>query len=176
MQEAEMFVKQTIYNHLRVLYRFTQKNEGVMDFDKQRTAILNPTKFKDAGEVGFMLDLMIYEREKKWDQYCEVCKGGVRDYYWDNAYQLNNLAWNVFENSENPKNLEMALAWAERATQLDGKKPYILDTYANLLYANSLYKEALKVENKALKLAEKEGGDTSSYKKVIEKIKAKMKS
>lgn len=107
------------------------------------------------------------------EAYMEYCMANVEEYVWEDANQLNNIAWYFFENTEDKKYLAAAEKWAARAVELNPAH-HILDTYANLLLANGKHKEALETEERALAIAEKEGADTESYRDVIARIKAAM--
>ena len=70
----------------------------------------------------------------------------------------------------NPKDLEEALKWSERAIALV-ESPVNLDTYAILLSKLVRKKEAIKAEKKAIKLGKKEGGDTKDLQQTLKDIK-----
>ncbi len=169
--DAERFFSGVLYSSLLTEYFRLKKEEKLDEWPMAQEEILVaiPENLKD--RAIFETKLYLNARNKEWDQYCEVCFTGVRKYYWNDANLLNTVAWNVFENSTNEKNLEEALVWAERAVELAPEDHAILDTYANLLLVNGLAKEALEIEEKALELAQKEEADTEAYEKVIVKIK-----
>ncbi len=95
-----------------------------------------------------------------------------------NPAELNNFAWLVYENYKkfnDKKALKNALAWAEKAHTGAPDKDFIADTYAHLLYASGMKKDALKVETKAMELAAGAGNTQAveNYKKSLEKFKGK---
>ena len=95
-----------------------------------------------------------------------------------NPAELNNFAWLVYENYKkfnDKKALKSALAWAENAHTEAPDKDFIADTYAHLLYASGMKKDALKVETKAMELAAGAGNTQAveNYKKSLEKFKGK---
>lgn len=105
------------------------------------------------------------------DEYMAYCVENASNFVWDDANQLNSIAWFFFENTDDKNYLATAETWAARAVELDPSHA-ILDTYANLLFVNGKPKEALETETKALELAKEEGVDTESYQAVIDKINA----
>lgn len=95
----------------------------------------------------------------------------------DDAQSLNNMAWFVYENYKtfnDKKTLKSALKWAKTATELAPEKDFVLDTYANILYALGKKKQAITVETKGLELAKKNPEDTQNienFKNNIENFK-----
>ncbi|WP_435353335.1 thioredoxin family protein [Emticicia sp. SJ17W-69] len=88
------------------------------------------------------------------------------------SFQLNEYAWGYVQMISNPKDLEEALKWSERAIYLV-ESPVNLDTYANLLSKLGRKKEAIKAEKKAIKLAKKEGSDIKDLQETLKEIKRK---
>ena len=88
------------------------------------------------------------------------------------SFQLNEYAWGYVQMIINPKDLEEALGWSERAIDLV-ESPINLDTYANLLSKLGRKKEAIKAEKKAIKLGKKEGGDTKDFQQTLKEIRQK---
>lgn len=78
---------------------------------------------------------------------------------------LNEISWNIFENTENELILLAACSWMEKAIAIDNNWIY-LDTYASLLYKTKQFEKALPVAEKAYKL-----GNDSETKKLLEKLK-----
>ena len=68
------------------------------------------------------------------------------------AEDLNNIAWSVFENTENVDVLKQMVPYAKLAVSLN-QTYYNLDTYANLLFKTGNKKEALYIEKKAERFA-----------------------
>ncbi|MCB0410709.1 MAG: thiol:disulfide interchange protein, partial [Flavobacteriales bacterium] len=90
------------------------------------------------------------------------------------AMQLNSVAWTIFENVKDKSCLESAEKWAKLSTEIEPGYAN-MDTYANLLFKNGKNQEALKIAEKAVELAKKEGEKPEDYKEtidLIERIKA----
>ena len=99
----------------------------------------------------------------------------ILDNLTDNAqkttsFQLNEYAWGYVQMISNPKDLEDALRWSERAIALV-ESPANLDTYANLLSKLGRRKEAIKVEKRAIKVAKKAGGSIKDLQQTLKDIK-----
>lgn len=171
---ADDYFQSVLYYDLRKKYFLGQRANDLSEYEAARAELAQ--NYPKSDKVLFEMDLLVTEREEDWDRYCELCYNNVKKYYWSDADKLNDIAWTVFEQSDNEKNLEMALVWAERAQELAPNNHYILDTYANLQFVNGQAEEALQTQKKAIKLAEKEGADTESYQALITKIEEYLKS
>ena len=86
------------------------------------------------------------------------------------SFQLNEYAWGYVQMIKNERDLEEAIKWSERAIELI-ESPTNLDTYAILLSKLGRKKEAIKAEKKAIKLAKKEGKDTSHLQQTLKDLK-----
>ena len=91
-------------------------------------------------------------------KYCNSCSPG----------ELNEYAWTVFENCKDKDCLEKALTWSQMSFA-KSQEPGMMDTYANILYKLGRSNEAIKVEEKALALADE--SDKKGYQDVIDKMK-----
>ncbi|GJH40391.1 hypothetical protein RCZ04_09410 [Capnocytophaga sp. HP1101] len=89
------------------------------------------------------------------------------------ANRANNIAWKVYEeNRNNPAKLTEPYQWATSAVQLEPENPYYLDTLAHLLYARGEKQEAIKLEEKAVKLLSTTDDEFESQR---EEVKANLK-
>ncbi|MCF8113778.1 MAG: M48 family metalloprotease [Desulfotignum sp.] len=76
----------------------------------------------------------------------------------DNVHALNNLSWLLTTcPDEQMRDHERALALATRALSL-AREPFVLDTYAEALFANNLVAEALQAAKEALAMADTRQG------------------
>ncbi len=113
-----------------------------------------------------------YNAESKLISTIEYIYGEKLD--WNDSNQLNNSAWNVYENETDSETLQNAIKWIKRSIELD-KNYYNTDTYAALLYKTGQYKQALTYAEQAIKIAKKEDSNYDSTTKLIEQIYLKMK-
>jgi len=69
----------------------------------------------------------------------------------DIANQANNASWYVVENKADKKTIKKAIKWSETSLKITPKNPYYLDTKAQLLYKKGDHKEAIKIQEEAVK-------------------------
>lgn len=173
-EKGASYIENVFYYDLVNTYRGIKTEEQQEAFALKRENIVQQN-FANLDRLNFRLDTYIMQRNEEWDEYCSTCLDKVNGFFWDDANALNSYAWNVFEHSENPEQLNAALAWAERAVELE-RSHQILDTYANLLFVTGNAKKAMAIETEAYEMAETEGSDTKAYRELINKIKAAQKS
>lgn len=169
-ETADQFVSYKVQNALMgKLYSREPEAEAAY---KALLAKVETWNFKGKGNVVFSVE-SARQKRKSPEAYMEYCASKVETFVWDDANELNNIAWFFFENTDDAEYLGKAEKWAGRAVALNPQH-HVLDTYGNLLYANKKYEKALEVETEALNKAKEEGADTSSYQEVIAQIKAAL--
>ena len=104
---------------------------------------------------------------------CITALGGLENfyqYYIDNAFLLNNVAWGTAEKSTDKIELQEALKMIERACFIDFETTHnYLDTYAYVLLKNGKKDESIAKLKKAIELAEK-AGDQDALKSYQQKL------
>ena len=71
---------------------------------------------------------------------------------FDEPFQYNTLAWEVFQKTADKNDLQTALLWSYKAmNSTETPNAAYLDTYANLLYKIGRRKEAMEWEERALR-------------------------
>ncbi|WEK38256.1 MAG: thioredoxin fold domain-containing protein [Candidatus Pseudobacter hemicellulosilyticus] len=85
----------------------------------------------------------------------------MEDFIW------NNYAWEIFLNSKNEKELEMALSWSAKAVLAAPMSNWI-DTYANILYKLGRVKLAMGWQEIAIKLC---ADNPAEFQSNLEKMK-----
>ena len=83
--------------------------------------------------------------------------------------QINELAWNVYEFSNDPEQLGMALKWSERTLVYDN--PPYHDTYAHILYKLGAKEKAIEWQQKAVNLNDSLGMKNINLDMELEKMK-----
>ena len=68
------------------------------------------------------------------------------------AMELNNMAWSIFENCDDPACLKAASEWSKLSLEKEKDTPMYLDTFANLLYRLGDKDQAIKTQEKAISL------------------------
>jgi thioredoxin-related protein len=127
-----------------------------------RDRITKKYNAEDAYRLVSMAKINWFYFKKDYPNYC---KAFIYKFEHDGAFEtthiyhnydgiLNSAAWTIFQFSHNPKQLEAALSWADKANKI---APYadagMMDTYANLLYKLGKSSEAIAYEEKALSIA-----------------------
>lgn len=100
-----------------------------------------------------------YNQLKDWPNYCLALIEKVENYGAFGPipvvdFNLNNLAWDLFEHASGAHELEVALKWSDSAISLckNSNKPNWMDTKANILYKLGRINEAIDLENQAILL------------------------
>jgi len=96
-----------------------------------------------------------YERNNQWPQYISAVIMYINDYYPEESFTkgINYIAWNIFDHSNEPKELEYALNLSQRTLIYEPQDVYNMDTYANLLYKLGRTKDAIALQKLAVQLS-----------------------
>lgn len=94
-------------------------------------------------------------------------------FLWNSSEDLNSIAWNYYQKSDDKEKLEEAKKWVIRSIKLDENYNNV-DTYAALLFKTGHYKNALKKAKKAIEIAKKNNDSYESTIELINKIIEKM--
>ena len=154
-----------VYQYGLFAYEARNDMKGMDDLKKK----IRTTGHPDAERVIAMAELKAYERKKDWDQYAKTADKYTRNYAWNDANELNNIAWKFYENIDDKKMLKLALPIAQRSMELD-KRYYNTDTYASLLYKLGNKSEAATAAQEAIKIAKENNEDYTETEKLLEKI------
>ncbi len=93
---------------------------------------------------------------------------------WNNFYDLNTDAWNIYLNSNDPDEIQRGIQLVKRSIEL--KQIYEnTDTYAALLFKQGKYKEANSEAEKAIKIGKTESKKVEETKALLKKIEAALK-
>ncbi|MFN4299163.1 MAG: thioredoxin family protein [Thermaurantimonas sp.] len=136
-----------------VAERFLKSNENVFVRDRvmltaQRYAEKNKNNHKKLLEI----DNILYEK------------------YIENADQLNNAAWEIYENPDaSKKELKYALSWARKSVQIR-EEFYNTDTLAHLLYRLGYWQEARQWAERSVALGREAGEDVTLTEILLLKI------
>jgi thiol-disulfide isomerase/thioredoxin len=122
-------------------------------------------KYPKANAHLIILDfeMKYYKAKKDWEKYCSLLVERVDAYgpfgqIDDADFNLNNLAWDVFQHSYDKKVLQAALSWSNRAVRIvedsknHGNLGNWMDTNANIRYKLGDRKQAIEEEKKAIEL------------------------
>jgi len=166
---SENEVQQTIlnlysYHFLRMVYR----NFDETKFDKALTEVKEGTfSKKQAVENDARMSLAMVQQ--KWDEYVKYAVLLTNDVEINDSRKLNEIAWNIFENSDDEAALKHAVKLAENSVKIsEGHEN--LDTYANLLFKTGNKEKAIEMEKKAIELAKANGAQTEDYETTLERM------
>ena len=120
-----------------------------------------------ADQLTFTAQVNFYLTTQKWNEFTKVFDEQLTKHpprigskflngFLDDIWELNVQAWNLFLYCNNEKSLRKALRWSELSLELcedKNEKVQFLDTKANLLYKLGLVKDAISIEEDALKLS-----------------------
>lgn len=146
------------------------QNKDMVVYESLKTK-LRASKTKDAEKIILLADIKLFQRSQDWVKYATSVSDYISKYATDNANELNSFAWAFYEQVDDKKMLENAVAWAKKATELDNNYPYN-DTYAAVLYKSGKNAEAKKIAEKAIELAKKNGDDFKETQILLDKINA----
>lgn len=90
---------------------------------------------------------------------------------WDDAHELNNYAWGVYEQAQDKESEKIQTAIKCSIRSIELKNNYANnDTYAWLLYKSGAKKKALKQAKKTIEIAKKNNQDYSETQKLVDLI------
>lgn len=141
---------------------------GNIDWDKIQKEI--DKKYGVVGEEIFLRAKSLdYYNKKNYEKFAESAIPYYNKYSHRASFmEMNNIAWEIFQNVNDTAILNAALAWSKKTLEEKESITYI-DTYANLLYKLGRKEEAIEMEEKALSLAEK--NDKPEFQANLEKMK-----
>ena len=123
--------------------------------------------------ILFKADLALAKKNKDWKMFAALAMENVDTYYSNDNNELNNIAWEFYENVFDVAPLVKAEAWAKQSVTLEPSYAS-LDTYASLLYKLGKKDLALAAATKAIEYAKKDNyspGDYQSTTDLLVKIK-----
>lgn len=161
---------QSIIMSEEVFSKFSRDKKATPDWSAMKNSIEQKYPGMDMSDKTVSkAKVMWYQFAADWNNYQTAVVYYVTKYGAAlSPDELNNFAWNVFENCPDMKCVAKALEWSKRSFE-GNNSPMFIDTYANILYKLGRKKEAIKWETKAMDYAQ--GDDKKSYAEVIEKMK-----
>ncbi len=118
--------------------------------------------------------ISVYRMTGNFDRYAQATAKYYDEYPSDNFLELNEIAWNFYEQVEDKAMLEKALGWALKSVSLRNEY-FNNDTVAALYYKLGNKKQATKYAKAAIAIAKKNGEDYSETEALMAKIKAMKK-
>lgn len=106
------------------------------------------------------------ERSRNMQAYVEAAYTYYTKYGSEDYEELNTIAWNFFENTDNPKYLLQALDWAKESVAINANYAN-LDTLAWLYKKTGNEAKAREVAEMAIEMAKEMGVDYSDTAKIL---------
>lgn len=177
---TELFGKEEVNTQLQsLIYREVEKGVKAKNEQQLDVVLSMVDKYikenKDATKSYYKITY--YQGLSDWLKYTVAVDDFISKSSDDIHASINEYAWNVFENSEDPSAIKTATKWMKNMTEKHPEYAY-LDTYASLLLKNKDYDNAEKIAIKAIekgKASDQKVGDTEELLNRIKKAKARNK-
>jgi len=176
MKFSELYGAENVNDKIKSVYELylgaSLSAKDLADFDKRKEELKNKNNAM-ANQV--ILDQMIfkYAYMKDWKNYVATVDEYIAKYDSSNWMNMNAYAWHAYEKITDKKLLKKAIVWIEKSVSIS-ENTYNLDTYAHLLAAVGRTKEAIKAQEKVVKIATEEGSDeVSTFQEYLDLLKSK---
>ncbi|PHI21336.1 hypothetical protein CEQ90_02755 [Lewinellaceae bacterium SD302] len=134
-------------------------------------AVMNTFYAEHAGDLAPQLEAnyaMIFAQRTGGEDYADLAVNYYNRYPSNDAMELNGVAWNFYENVEDPNKLKSALGWAMESVRLN--KLYMnMDTLAWLYQKMGMTDKAKETATEAIEMAKASGEDYESTLPILEK-------
>jgi hypothetical protein len=124
---------------------------------------------KDAEKIIAEGETKFFLRNKDYPNYAKSAISYFNTYTDLNAYQLNSIAWTMYEHIDDKTSLTKAAEMAKKASTQEDIYAYN-DTYAAVLYKLGEKQKAKETAEHAIELAKKEGEDYKETSELLKKI------
>ena len=111
--------------------------------------------------------MVYHRRQNEMEEYLDIAMDYYTEYPTEDYAQLNTIAWDFFEHSEDPAQLAQAIEWAEKSVDLRAYYPN-LDTLAWLYHKTGQTEKAKSTARLAIEYAKAESLDYSETEKILE--------
>ena len=170
--KAEEKIRDIILSN--IVYPELYGNAANPDFNKIHAAVEKAMDKKYADEMTEFMKIKGLSAKKDWAGLEKSVSAYTKKYGTKNlsSNDLNEFAWNVFENVDDKIVLQKALQWSLLSVE---KNSYAAnnDTVANLYFKLGEKDKAIEYGQKALDMVKKEGGNVADYEKALEMFNGK---
>ena len=111
--------------------------------------------------------MVYHRRQNEMEEYLDIAMAYYTEYPTEDYAQLNTIAWDFFEHSEDPEQLAQAIEWAEKSVDLRAYYPN-LDTLAWLYHKTGQTEKAKSTARLAIEYAKAESLDYSETEKILD--------
>lgn len=122
-----------------------------VDFDVLSKQLTEKYKKVDLKESIEGVKIFYYIEKKDWNTAVNLINQTINSKADITAFDLNDYAWTIFEQSDNKDALKAALSWSKLSIEKE-ENAFYLDTYANLLHKLGDTKNAIIWQEKAVDL------------------------
>lgn len=143
--------------------------ENKEDFDRIAANLKN-TGYENQEKIVLKAEMGWAGKRGDWQTYAEKAILFVVPYIWDNANELNSIAWKFYVNIDDYDMLMAAINWADRSVSIQ-RAYYNMDTYAALLLKAGHLDRGKLIAEQAIEIAQEEGQDYSGTTELLEKFK-----
>lgn len=121
-----------------------------------------------------------FEKARKEPPKDGISKISYASFYQRYVNELNNIAYDYLFYTKDLEKLAKALKWSKRALEINEvltpdplrkKNPYMIDTYAQLLFKLGQKEEAIKWQTDVIETAKLWKADTAKFEETLEKMK-----
>ncbi|GGD53697.1 hypothetical protein GCM10011514_17300 [Emticicia aquatilis] len=176
-EKANFFNQITMLNFFNAIKdtpNYLQRAEPFAEYTLMR---YSPDSLLKKEEIARTRSLERSRAEVKKEGRVEIAYASFYNRY---ANELNNIAFNFLTYSNDLEKLAKALKWSKRALEINEelamdksrkKNPYMMDTYAQLLFKLGQKEEAIKWQTDVIETAKLWKADTTKFEETLEKMK-----
>lgn len=150
-------------------FSIASRNSDKESFDEIMKLLVN-ARYEYEEKVALKGEMYWASKQNDWETYAAKAVEYVVPYIWDNANELNSIAWKFYVNVEDYDMLMHAVNWADRSVTLQ-RKYYNMDTYAAVLYKAGHKERGKLIAEQAIEIAKADGQDFSGTEEIMEKYK-----
>lgn len=147
------------------------KSKAPDQFDKAKE-LVQKYELENNGELLAHMDWKYAQIEKS--NLFQAAQTYIESYKMEDAAELNNAAWAIYENSNEMGQVEIAADWSLKSVKLD-RNFANTDTYAHLLSRLGREDEAMSMARVSIDLGKKEGEDTHETETLLKQLEGSKK-
>jgi len=140
---------------------------------KKITSLLEKSDPDNGVKLAQKAVIDYHRLSKDWDSYAPLAVKYYKEHATTANYsELNNVAWDFYEQVDKKKYLKQAVKWAKLSVE-ENEAYFNMDTYAAVLYKLGKLSDAQSAAERAIELAKASGDDYTGTLKLLNQIKKK---
>lgn len=147
------------------------KSKTPDQFDKAKE-LVQKYELENNGELLAHMDWKYAQIEKS--NLFQAAQTYIESYKMEDAAELNNAAWAIYENSNEMGQVEIAADWSLKSVKLD-RNFANTDTYAHLLSRLGREDEAMSMARVSIDLGKKDNEDTHETEALLKQLESSKK-